>query len=118
MTLQNLISKEREACAKIADGLAEGMKKEIAAYPGLDHEASSASLMAATWIAAQIRKRNKMTLLECIKEMDLTPDEFAHAISVPPATIAALIRGDDVPAPKVMLVRQTLLEEGLYWDGK
>jgi predicted transcriptional regulator len=59
-----------------------------------------------------------MTLLECITELGMTPDEFAHSISVPTATIDALIRGDDVPSPKIMLVRQSLQAEGLYWDGK
>lgn len=59
-----------------------------------------------------------MTLTECLAEMGLTPDEFASAISVPTATIVALIHGDDVPSPKIMLVRQTLAAEGLYWNGK
>jgi len=59
-----------------------------------------------------------MTLLECIAELGMTPDEFAHAISLTPATIAALIRGDDVPSPKIMLVKTTLAAEGLYWNGK
>jgi hypothetical protein len=61
MTLLECIAEEREMCAKIADKLAEEMKKEIADYPGLDHEASSATLRAATWLAEMIRKRNDLT---------------------------------------------------------
>ena len=59
-----------------------------------------------------------MTLLECLAELGVTPDEFANAIDVPTATIAALIRGDNVPADVVVLVRQWLAEDGLYWNGK
>lgn len=59
-----------------------------------------------------------MTLLECIAELGMTPDEFAHAVSLTPATIDALIRGDDIPSPKITLVRQSLQAEGLYWNGK
>lgn len=59
-----------------------------------------------------------MTFEQCIAEMGMTVDEFASAISVPTATIASLINGGNVPSPTIMLVRQTLAAEGLYWNGK
>jgi predicted nuclease with TOPRIM domain len=55
-SLGEAVREERELCARIADRLAEEMRKEIADYPGLDHEASSATLMAAEYLAKAIRK--------------------------------------------------------------
>jgi plasmid maintenance system antidote protein VapI len=59
-----------------------------------------------------------MTLLDCIHELGMTIDEFAQTINVPSIDIAALVLGGTVSPHLVVLVRQALQAEGLYWDGK
>ena len=59
-----------------------------------------------------------MTLAECLKELGMTAEEFAYAISVSPWDIKDLLEGIDIGSPKTMMVRQSLLAEGLRWNGK